>query len=584
LDYFATICIIPLALWILVSGLDDLFVTAVWALSRKPQGPWPTAAELAAAPKRKIAILVPLWREHDVIARMLEHNTSVIRYENYEIFCGVYANDQRTRIAVEAVAARNPRVHLAVCPRPGPTSKADCLNCLYQAIQDWEEDTGTRFEIVVTHDAEDLIHPESLSTIDHYSQQYDMVQIPVLPLPTPVRNLVHGLYCDEFAEYQTKDIPVRQRLGGFVPSNGVGTGFTREVLDRIAQTRGGMVFEPECLTEDYENGWAVHALGRPQLFVQPGRIAGVLTATREYFPRTIAAAIRQRTRWVTGIALQGWERHGWRGGLGPCYWFWRDRKGVVGSLIAPLANLVFLYLVTSWALRFHDGMLVHLPGWASLLCETTVLISGIQILARTICTSRFYGLGFALLSPVRVLLGNFLNCAATVLALSGFLRAKLRRTRLAWGKTDHQYPAGALLKPHTPKLGEILIQARCLSPAELERALADPQRLVRLGEYLTRTGAITERNLYQALSIQAGLPFDEPRRITRSAARLLPAATSRRWNVLPLEVSSGVIEMAAAEIPDDAMMEEIRRFSPLEVRWRLLPPAHIERLREASYE
>jgi len=35
----------------------------------------------------------------------------------------------------------------------------------------------------------------------------------------------HGLYCDEFAEYQLKDIPARQRLGGFLPSNGVGTGF-----------------------------------------------------------------------------------------------------------------------------------------------------------------------------------------------------------------------------------------------------------------------------------------------------------------------------------------------------------------------
>jgi adsorption protein B len=36
-------------------------------------------------------------------------------------------------------------------------------------------------------------------------------------------------------------------------------------------------------------------------------------ATREFFPQSIKTAIRQRTRWVTGIALQTWDRHGWRG-------------------------------------------------------------------------------------------------------------------------------------------------------------------------------------------------------------------------------------------------------------------------------
>ena len=59
-----------------------------------------------------------------------------------------------------------------------------------------------------------------------------MVQIPVLPLPTGLAEMTHGVYCDEFAEYQLKDIPARQRLGGFLPSNGVGTGFDRNALER----------------------------------------------------------------------------------------------------------------------------------------------------------------------------------------------------------------------------------------------------------------------------------------------------------------------------------------------------------------
>ncbi len=44
-----------------------------------PPGP----RQLESAPQRTIAILVPLWHEHDVIARMLEHNLASIRYSDY---------------------------------------------------------------------------------------------------------------------------------------------------------------------------------------------------------------------------------------------------------------------------------------------------------------------------------------------------------------------------------------------------------------------------------------------------------------------------------------------------------------------
>ena len=77
------------------------------------------------------------------------------------------------------------------------------------------------------------MHPASLRLINWFSESSDMVQIPVLPLATGAQ-WTHGLYCDEFAEYQSKDIPVRQQLGGFLPSNGVGTGFSRNALESLA--------------------------------------------------------------------------------------------------------------------------------------------------------------------------------------------------------------------------------------------------------------------------------------------------------------------------------------------------------------
>src|SRR5437762_1060417 len=178
-------------------------------------------------------------------------------------------------------------------------------------MKDYEARHDMRFRIVVMHDAEDLIEPESLRLINWFSRRYAMVQVPVLPLPTRVEEWTHGLYCDEFAEYQRKDIPVRQHLGGFLPSNGVGTGFERSALERLADTRHGRVFDPACLTEDYENGYQLHALGYKQIFVPVQVDAAGPVATREYFPRNLRASVMQRSRWVAGIALPSWKQHVW---------------------------------------------------------------------------------------------------------------------------------------------------------------------------------------------------------------------------------------------------------------------------------
>jgi adsorption protein B len=271
---------------------------------------------------------------------MIRHNIAAIRYRNYDFFIGAYPNDDRTLDALRELEQRFSNVHLAVCPHDGPTSKADCLNWVYQRMLLFEEQDNLRFEIVVTHDAEDLIHPDALVGINLHCGEFGMVQVPVLPLPTPPCDMVHGIYCDEFAEYQTRDIPARQILGSFLPSNGVGTGFSRAALERLAETSGNRVFEPECLTEDYENGLRLHRLGFRQMFL-PLRSARDPLATREYFPRTRRGAIRQRTRWITGICLQSQERNGWRGRPRDVYWFWRDRKGLLANPVSVAANAFF---------------------------------------------------------------------------------------------------------------------------------------------------------------------------------------------------------------------------------------------------
>ncbi len=362
LDCWLAAWLAPLATWILINALDDLLLDIAclwrWAAARwfgRKGVAWPSDAELDGIPHRRIAVFLPLWREFRVIEHMLEHNIAANRYDRYDFFVGVYPNDPLTVAAVREASQRFSNVRLAMCPHDGPTSKADCLNWIYQRMLLDEEKSGRRFDIVVTHDAEDLIHPEALRLINYFSREYDMIQVPVLALPTPLREFTHGVYCDEFAEYQTKDIPARHVLGGFIPSNGVGTAFSRAALERLAESYWNRVFDPECLTEDYEAGFRVHQLGFRQLFVPIRTRGGSLMATREFFPRTLRTAVKQRTRWVTGIGLQSWERHKWKDTAGQLYWFWRDRKNVPGNLLNPIANLVFIYGVVTWTWCSQTG-------------------------------------------------------------------------------------------------------------------------------------------------------------------------------------------------------------------------------------
>ena len=120
IDHFIAACLPALAVWILISGLDDLFLDLVcftdWVCRRLRgerriappiESPGDTPASVRkpntlhsgvssdslTAPEKQIAIFIPLWHEDRVIGPMLEHNLAAIGYENYAVFAGAYPND-----------------------------------------------------------------------------------------------------------------------------------------------------------------------------------------------------------------------------------------------------------------------------------------------------------------------------------------------------------------------------------------------------------------------------------------------------------------------------------------------------------
>lgn len=414
-----------------------------------------------------------------------------------------------------------------------------------------------------------------------------MVQLPVLALPTPGSDWTHGVYCDDFAESQGKDLATRNALGAFVPGCGVGTCFRRDALELLAAQNGGSVFLEDALTEDYDIGLRLHRLGVRQTFVPLEFVDGAPVATREYFPRRADAAIRQRTRWVTGNALQAWQRHGWPGGWVNRWYLWRDRKGLWGNPLSLVCNLLLVYGLVSWTVHAARGtawpLLGHLrqwPGADALLLATTALFAA-RLGFRTAACARVYGWRYAAGAPLRMLWGNWINCRATLRALWQYGRSRVRRQPLAWVKTDHAYPTRGALARHKRRLGDILVDGGYCGREVVEEAASKGPGHLRLGERLVAAGVLTERMLYEALSLQQALPAIDldPDAVPPQALRLLPDRLQAQWNVVPFGVRRGTLLLAGPGIPDDRLTSELRRYTRLDVRFHLVTPGTYARVR-----
>src|SRR5690606_30890951 len=115
--------------------------------------------------------------------------------------------------------------------------------------------------------------------------------------------------------------------------------------------------------------------------------------------------IRQRTRWITGISLQSWERHGWFGNAGTLYWLWRDRKGLVGNPASLLTSFLLVYGSLTWCGSVAAGEKWRLGGLLNesmaLLLMGTSLLQAVRLGVRAWCSAGVYGWRFASLVPLR---------------------------------------------------------------------------------------------------------------------------------------------------------------------------------------
>jgi adsorption protein B len=442
----------------LVGGLDDLLIDLIWItrslwrrLAIYSRYDRATAANLAP-PMRpgRLAIFVAAWHEAPVIGAMVETALARLHHSDWRLYIGCYPNDPDTVAAIERAAKGDPHVRIVVGDTPGPTTKAGCLNWIWQAMLADEAASGLSVKAVVLHDAEDIVHSDELTVYDALIERFALVQIPVHALP--VRGfgrwaeLVSGHYCGEFSEAHGKQVVVREAVGAAVPSAGVGCAIDRSVLATIAGGRDGP-FDPDSLTEDYELGLRIGAMGKRGAFVRlPAADGNGMVAVHACFPHRIWDAVKQKSRWITGISLAGWDRLGWQGSLAERWMRLRDRRALLAALVLASAYAALPMWILVWAATALAGrpmdVSIPLP-----LVTANLSLLGWRVTMRAAMTARSHGWRMAVLAPVHMLIGNFVAMLAAWRALTLYA-GLVRHGRLRWDKTAHVFPtSGAAEAP-----------------------------------------------------------------------------------------------------------------------------------------
>ena len=523
-----------LALLYILMGFDD-FIWDIIALFYKKnrKDVFLNMQEINATPYKLLAVIIGAWREDNVIEDVIDNFLASTIYPKsmYHIFIGVYPNDNATIEAATRLETRYPNVHMIINEKDGPTSKAQNINHVLKQIRQFEIDQSWDFSSYTIHDAEDVVHPYELKITNTLVTRYPALQFPVFPLIMKPNfknffpNITSSSYADEFAENHLLTMVNRDVLGAFVPSAGTGFVLTKTVLDAFPD---GNILPSDSLTEDYRLSLTLYEKKIPMHYVMDKikRVTDEYTikfdyiSTRSMFPNTFDTAVRQKTRWITGITMQSMTiRDIFKSKLPLMgrYSLYKDQKAKIGNLLAFIGYPVFIYFIASLFIDLPIIYPAYSLSWYLSLIVTIFMIE--RQVFRAISIYRIYGLRsvffavfFPPLLPFRIIWGNIINFTATVRSFKAYyfgtshkkVKQKNKTSKpMKWDKTEHTFLSKEILKRYHRRLGDVLIEKDLIQPKQIIEALKDIKRNKlnqSLGRYLLEKKWIEEYPLVQAIA------------------------------------------------------------------------------------
>ena len=303
---------------------------AAWIAATRPAPPQTAQVHIAHPPI--VSVMVALYRESDIAARLVER-LGQLDYprELLDVLLVVEAEDDMTRAAL-ARETLPPWMRVVAVPDGTVRTKPRALNFALDHC---------RGPIVGVYDAEDAPEPQQIrKVVEHFARSGPDVACLQgrLDFYNPRKNWLARCFTIEYASWFRLFLPGIARLGLAVPLGGTTLFFRRAALDKLGR------WDAHNVTEDADLGMRLARHGyRTEL---------VDTTTYEEANCHGRAWVKQRSRWIKGFMMT-WITHMrdpvrlWRE-LGPRKFFGFQMLllgSVVQALTAPL-------LWTFWLVPF----------------------------------------------------------------------------------------------------------------------------------------------------------------------------------------------------------------------------------------
>ncbi|MCB0914353.1 MAG: glycosyltransferase [Actinobacteria bacterium] len=386
-------------------------------------------SELLDGPAREwptYTILVPAFREHNIIASVLD-NLGRLDYpkNKLQVLVLLEETDEDTITAAKQAAPPD-FVRIVVVPEGAPQTKPRACNYgLSLASGDY----------LVIYDAEDMPEAEQLRKV---LAQFEKTPDDVICIQAPLNyfnaeeNILTRMFALEYSAWFDAMLPGLDLAKFPIPLGGTSNHFRTDSLRRIG------AWDPYNVTEDADLGLRAEAVGY--------RVAVIHhTTTWEEACSDLAAWIRQRTRWIKGYMVTALV-HLRRPAAYVRNFGWRGVAGMIGLIAGT--PLMFLAYPVVWGMTLLGALnLVQygnfFPGWLITASAINAVVgNALAIMVTAVAGGRRHGwriVGYSLLNPFYW----FLHSVAAWRAFYQLLRSPFHWEKTPHGLTDTHAPPSA---------------------------------------------------------------------------------------------------------------------------------------------
>ena len=146
--------------------------------------------------------------------------------------------------------------------------------------------------------------------------------------------------------------------------------------------------------------------------------------------------------------------------------------------------------------------------------------------------------------------------------------------------TEEQIVNSVAGQPQKQRIGDLLVQHKLISPAQLSKVLAEHKRSgKRIGEVVVQQGFVTEKTFLKFMSQWLKIPLIDLKKFQQKekVIQYIPESVSQRFGVLALAEGEDMILVGMTDPTDLFAQDELERILNKKIRPVLISPTELEK-------